>query len=502
MRLHELLADLAPGDPPAENPEVTGISHDSRQIRSGDLFVAIVGEQFDGRSFAATAVASGAVAVLGPAPMAEELPVPWVEAPHPRRLLGPLSARLFGQPHEQLKMVGITGTNGKSTVTALAARILDAAGLPAGALGTLGRHFGEINYPPSRTTPEASEVFSTLAEMRASGAEAVAMEVSSHALSLGRVEGLLFDVALFNNLTRDHLDFHGDLESYFAAKRSLFDRLKPGGRSVIFIGDDYGRRLAAALDEPLTFGLEGDVEVRDAKLDLQGIRGTIATPRGDLCFESSLIGRYNLDNLVAAVAVAEALELPHEAIAAGIADQGPIAGRLEPVSAGQPFPALIDYAHTPAALEAALCSIAELTRRRIVVVFGCGGDRDRGKRPIMGQIAGELAHLLVVTSDNPRTENPQSILIEVEDGVKASGNDEYRIVPDRKEAIRRAVTVASSGGPWVVLVAGRGHEAVQIIGDQRIPFSDRDELRQALAEIYGPAPEAAPRSRSLEVTRG
>lgn len=482
MRLHQLMSVLPPRRLPDEDPEVTGIQHDSRQVSPGDLFVAIVGDHFDGRSFVAQAVDRGAVAVFGPGPVPAGLQVPWVETAEPRRWLGPISARLYGQPHEALRLVGITGTNGKSTVTSLAARMLEAAGTPCGTLGTLGRRFGDVSYPPSRTTPEACEVFGTLDEMRSSGAEAVVMEVSSHALALGRVAGAAYDVAAFTNLTRDHLDFHGDLESYFAAKRRLFDMLKPGGRSVVGIGDEYGRRLAEALDSPLTFGSEGDVRAARVKLDLKGIRGTIATPRGELDFDSPLLGRYNLENLLAAVAVAEALELPHPAVAEGIARQPPLPGRLQPIEAGQGFPALIDYAHTPAALEAALRSVSELTDHKIVLVFGCGGDRDPGKRPLMGRIGGDLSSLPVVTSDNPRTEDPQAIMSAVEEGVRESGSTTYRMVPDRREAIRRAVAVASASPGWMVLIAGRGHEDVQLVGAERIPFSDAQELESALRD--------------------
>ncbi len=480
MRLHELLIELPAPRLPLENPQVTGIQIDSRRVEPGDLYVAIVGERFDGRSFAGEAAARGAVAVLGPGPAASGVPVPWVEVDEPRRWLGPIAARLHGYPHQRLQLIGITGTNGKSTVAALIARMLEAAGRPAGILGTLGYHFGKIAYTAARTTPEASDVFRTLEEMRANGARAAVMEVSSHALALGRVAGARYDLALFTNLTRDHFDFHGDLESYFAAKHSLFDQLKPGGRSVVSIADDYGRRLAAELEGAVTFGDGGQVSAGEAHLTMDGIRGSIATPRGELRFESRLIGRYNLENLVAAVAAAEALELPHPAVASGLARQPPLAGRLESVDCGQPYPVLIDYAHTPGALEAVLRSVAELTERRIVLVFGCGGDRDRGKRPIMGRIAGELAALPVVTSDNPRGEDPQAILSAVEDGLKASGNADYRMVPERREAIRRAVAIAAAGDDWLVLVAGKGHEQFQLVAGRRTVFSDRDELEAAI----------------------
>lgn len=494
MRLHDLLLHVAPegeqrSTAPLEDPDVTGIRIDSRRVEAGDLFVAVAGEHFDGRDFAVEAAQRGAVAVLGHGQAPAELAVPWIAVEEPRRWIGPLAARLHGYPHERLRLIGITGTNGKSTVTALIARILEAAGDPSGVLGTLGYHFGKISYAAARTTPEACDVFRTLEEMRAGGARAAVMEVSSHALVLHRVAGARYDLALFTNLTRDHFDFHGDVESYYAAKRSLFDRLKPGGRAVVGIGDDYGRRLAAELgsgaSKPVTFGPGGDVEAADVELTLDGIRGSIATPRGEVAFTSRLVGRYNLQNLEAAVAAAEALELSHEAVIAGISRQPALPGRLESLDCGQPYPVLIDYAHTPGALEAALRSVAELTDRRIALVFGCGGDRDRGKRPIMGRIAGELAALPVVTSDNPRSEDPQAIMSAIEEGLRESGNRDYRMLPERREAIRRAVAVADAGDDWLVMVAGKGHEAFQLVAGERTVFSDRKELEDAIAALRG-----------------
>ncbi|MCP3957091.1 MAG: UDP-N-acetylmuramoyl-L-alanyl-D-glutamate--2,6-diaminopimelate ligase [bacterium] len=481
MRLHQLFDELPARYLPPEDPEITGIRHDSREVAPGDLFVAMTGESFDGRAFATGAAELGAVAAFGRGPAPDGLEVPWVEVEEPRRWLGPVSARLYGHPEERLKMVGVTGTNGKSTVATLIARMLEADGCPAGVLGTLGCHFRDISYPAGRTTREASEVFRILGEMRASGARAAVVEVSSHALVLGRLAGASFDVALFTNLTRDHLDFHGDLESYFAAKRRLFDQLKPAGRSVVSLGDGFGERLAAELEGPLTFGPGGAVSALEAELALDGTRGVIDTPRGRIRFRSPLIGRYNLENLVAAVAAGEALGLSHESITAAIGGQEPLAGRLDPVEAGQGFPAFIDFAHTPTALEALLSSVAELTEREIVLVFGCGGDRDQGKRVIMGRIAGRLAQVPVVTSDNPRGEDPEAILQMVEEGLRESGNTGYHLVADRGEAIRRAAALAAEREDAVLLVAGKGHQSEQIVGGERMPFSDREELEAVLS---------------------
>ncbi len=394
MRLSELLRGL-PVDPIAGDShadlEVTGVAHDSRTVERGDLFVAVPGERFDGRAFAAAAVARGAIAVVGqePGAAAATLDIPWLVTADPRSMLGPLAARVYDHPDGELILAGVTGTNGKSTVATLLAAIFEAAGRAAGFLGTLGYRFRDRGYAGGHTTPEASDLFRTLRRMRQDGAEAVAMEVSSHALAMGRVEGASFDAAVFTNLTRDHLDYHRDFEEYFAAKRKLFDHLKPGGRSAVNVDDPYGRRLAAELPDALTFGEGGDVAARAVELSTAGIRGTLATPRGDLSFFSPLLGRYNLWNLLAAAAAAEVLELPHAAVARAFAAQRPVPGRMEPVDRGQPFPVFVDYAHTPAALEAALRSAREVVGGgKVAVVFGCGGDRDPGKRPLMGKVAG------------------------------------------------------------------------------------------------------------------
>jgi len=485
MKLSELARGLPglSGDLGAD-PEVSGVRHDSRRIARGDLFVAWKGARHDGARFAADAVERGAVAVVcdRPRPGGWTAEVPWLAAESPRRCLGPLAAALHDHPDRKLTTVGVTGTNGKSTTVELVAAMLDSAGRPAGRIGTLGyRYPGLVAPEAERTTPEASDLIDLLARMRELGAEAVALEVSSHALAQGRVEGLAFDVAVFLNLTRDHLDFHAGFEDYYAAKASLFDRLKPGGRAVVGVDDEHGRRLATERSGAITFGTSAAVSPARVELDERGLRGAIDTPRGRLEIESPLLGRYNLLNLLAAVAVAEALELEQEAIRAGAAATRPLAGRMEPVEAGQDFPALVDYAHTDAALEAAIRALRELSGRRIVVVFGCGGDRDPGKRPLMGRVAGALAEQPIATSDNPRSEDPQAILSAVEEGLRASGNTGYRVVPDRREAIRRAVAIASQGN-WAVLVAGKGHEREQIVGSERLPFSDREVLAEAITE--------------------
>ena len=494
MRLGDVVAGLPVGGAPARElaeVEVRGVSHDSRRVSPGDLFVAWTGQRFDGRRFAGAAVERGAVAVLAQGEPLAASAVPWLTAEEPRRLLAPIAARLYGHPDRELVMAGVTGTNGKSTVAVLLQRLLSAAGRPCGVLGTLGYEFAGRSFPGERTTPEASDLFAVLRAMRDAGAAAAAMEVSSHALAQGRVAEAAFDVAVFTNLTRDHFDFHPDFDDYFAAKRRLFGMLKPGGRRVTHVADPWGERLRSEFPDALTFrgdGQPADVWAREVELDSRGIRGILVTPRGELPFSTALRGRFNLENLLAAAAGAEALELPHAAIAAALAEVRPLAGRMEPVERGQEFPVFIDYAHTDAALAAALRAAREFTQRKLIVVFGCGGDRDPGKRPLMGRAAGELAELPIATSDNPRSEDPQAILASVERGLRESRNPSYRIVPDRREAIRGAIAVAAGApGEWALVVAGKGHEQEQIIGSERLPFSDRDELRKALEERLGPA---------------
>ncbi len=489
MRLGELVAGL-PVELPAAAAglEVRGLAHDSRQVQPGDLFVAWTGDRFPGSRFAADAAARGAVAALGEGEAPLGLGVPWLAATAPRSLLAPLASRLYGQPDRLLRLVGITGTNGKSTTTQLVVAMLAAAGRPAGILGTLGYRFGAQDLGSGRTTPEASDFYRVLAAMADAGAEAAVMEVSSHALVQGRVAGATFAVAGFTNLTRDHFDFHRDIEDYFAAKRRLFDQLAPTGWAVLNQEDPYGRRLAAELasrHRVLTYGVGGEVSFAEVELSTSGSRGVISTPRGPLAFSTPLLGRYNLLNTLAAAAVAEALDVPPAAIAEAIRHQEPLPGRLEPIAAGQPFGVYIDYAHTDAALAAAISSLKELSGKRVITVFGCGGDRDPGKRPLMGRVVGELADLAILTSDNPRSEDPLAITAMAEEGLKASGAKGYLVIPDRREAIAKAISLADPES--AVLVAGKGHENVQILRDRSVPFSDLTEIRHALEARFGRA---------------
>lgn len=480
-RLFEGLPVVLPSE--LEEVEITGVQHDSRRVEPGDLFVVIQGERFDGREFLIAAADAGASAALGVGEPPAGCPLPWIRTDDPRSLLGPLAERVYGRPSDELFLIGVTGTNGKSTMVWLIQKILETAGAPCGRVGNMSYSFRDLDLPAHRTTPEASDLHRLFRRMRDRGAGAVALEVSSHALRMGRIQGLTFDLAVFTNLSQDHLDFHRDMEDYFAAKRSLFDQLAPDGVGVVNVDDPYGRRLAEGMERVVTFGSDGDVEALGARLGLGGIRARIETPRGELEIESALRGHYNLTNLVNAVAVGEAMEIPLRDIGEGISRAGVVPGRMEPVEAGQPFPAFVDYAHTENALEHLLKSVRDLTGNRVLLVFGCGGDRDTGKRFHMGRTAGELADLVIVTSDNPRSEDPLAIIAAVEEGVKASGNDRYRILPDRRDAIQRAVGIAN--GDWTLVVAGKGSETGQEIQDEIYPFSDREEIARAVEEKYG-----------------
>lgn len=488
--LPELLDGLPVTGVVRDELTVSGVAHDSREVQPGDLFIAITGERFDGRRFAADAVERGAVAVLASGPEPKSLRVPWLITAEPRELMTPLAVRVYGHPDRELTVVGVTGTNGKSTISMLLRAVLDEAELPCGLLGSLIYSFGEWSLPAERTTPESSDLLRLLRRMRDEGAEAVAMEVSSHSLALGRVAEMRYDAAIFTNLSRDHFDFHSDFEDYYQAKKRLFGLLKPGGKAVINLDDDHGRRLASELEEELgdervvTYGEKGRIAPRDVELSEDGITMTVRTPDGRYKVESQLLGRFNVSNLTGLAATAWALDLPRQAVQRVLERMEPIPGRLEPVDGGQPFPVYVDYSHTPDSLKVAIEAVREMTGKKVLVVFGCGGDRDPGKRPIMGRIAGELADLPLVTSDNPRTEDPMQIIAAVEEGLKESGNQEYRVVPDRREAIRRAITVA--GPEWVVLIAGKGNEPVQIVGTEKQRFFDKEEAEKALEERFGP----------------
>jgi UDP-N-acetylmuramoyl-L-alanyl-D-glutamate--2,6-diaminopimelate ligase len=484
--------------------EVTGVQHDSRRVRPGDLFACIPGQHADGHAFIGGAVAAGAAAVLverdGPFPEAGAAAV--VRAPSVRSALGPLAARVYGDPSRALTLVGITGTNGKTTTAYLVEGILEAAGRRAGMVGTIQYRCGTVVFEGERTTPEASDLQALLARMRDLGAEAVAMEVSSHALALGRAEGCAFDVGVFTNLTQDHLDFHGTLEAYFAAKATLFRKLGEGGKpaptAVVNADDPWAPRLPVPAGvRRITFGLGAGADLRPEGItsSLEGIRGRFRTPAGTIPVASALPGQHNVANLLAATGAALACGVSAEAVARGIAAVRAVPGRFEKVEMGQPFGVVVDYAHTPDALERTLRTARELARGRVLVVFGCGGDRDRTKRPLMGAAAARLADLAILTSDNPRSERPEAILAEIEAGAQKAvdGPGRYVTIIERREAIAHALGLARPSD--LVVLAGKGHETYQIMGSRTLPFDDRVVAREALQALGfgGRAPRAAER---------
>jgi UDP-N-acetylmuramoyl-L-alanyl-D-glutamate--2,6-diaminopimelate ligase len=467
MTLRDLMGNDAP------DVEVSGLAYASRSVVPGTLFFCVPGFRADGHDFAPDAVARGAVALVCQRPLG--LGVPEVIVDDVRAAMGPAAARFFGDPTAELEVVGVTGTNGKTTTAFLVRHLLEAGGRQTGLLGTVKRVVGGVDEEVERTTPEAIDLQATFRAMLDGGDRACAMEVSSHALELGRVAGIHFACRIFTNLTQDHLDFHETMEAYFAAKRRLFEE---AGLSVVNVDDEYGRRIAAEVG-CVTFGVEheADYRARDVEFDLMGSRFVCVTPDGDLPLSSPLPGLFNVQNVLGAVAAARSLGVPAEAIAAALPSFGRVPGRFEPVDEGQDFGVLVDYAHTPEALENVLAAAREVTRGRLHVVFGAGGDRDRGKRPLMGEAARRLADRVLVTSDNPRSEEPESIV----DAIMEGAGPEAERETDRRRAIARAIETAGPGD--VVVIAGKGHEQGQEFENGRKePFDDCSVARDALRE--------------------
>jgi UDP-N-acetylmuramoyl-L-alanyl-D-glutamate--2,6-diaminopimelate ligase len=471
-------------------PAVRGVTADSRRVDGGDCFVAVPGFKQDARRFIPDAVARGAAVVVTEGEPVPGVTAPQIVVPSARRALAALAGAWYGHPSRALTLVGITGTNGKTTTSYLIDALLKAGGGATGIIGTIQYVVGNQVRDASQTTPEALDIEEMLAAMRAQGVRGVAMEVSSHALALSRVDGLAFDVAVFTNLTQDHLDFHGTLDEYRRAKRRLFELLahspKAHRTAVVNTDDPSGTAMVAGLDvDVVSFGLHEGARVRAVEYtsSLDGIRMTAQTPAGRVDIRSPLIGEHNVMNLLGALGVGVALRQAPDAIARALGAVGAVPGRFEQVRAGQPFLVVVDYAHTPDALERVLATARKITSGRLAVVFGCGGDRDRGKRPLMGEIAARLADRLWVTSDNPRSENPQTIIDEVVAGVPAATAPvRYATIADRRHAIRDALRWAAPGD--TVILAGKGHETYQIIGTDVLPFDDREVARQILAERW------------------
>ncbi|MFZ1986434.1 MAG: UDP-N-acetylmuramoyl-L-alanyl-D-glutamate--2,6-diaminopimelate ligase [Desulfatitalea sp.] len=501
----------ASGTFPAEDslpgaPEVSGLYYRAQEVTPGGLFVALKGFAADGHDFIPQALARGAAAVVCERPVTADAVV--IQVSDGRKALAALAAEYYGHPSRHMTVVGITGTSGKTTTSYLIESILKAAGHAVGVIGTVNYRYAQTVCPNPVTTPESLDLQHILADMRAAGITHVVMEISSHALDLQRVHACDVDVAVFTNLSQDHLDFHHDMQTYWASKRQLFDEVLPATagktavRAVVNVDDPRGRELAGtlALRHLTTSQTQGaDVCAEAAQLDLGGIAAQIQTPRGQIAIRSALVGRHNLENIRNAVGVALALELPLAAIAAGIAALDNVPGRLERVvdPAARRF-VYVDYAHKPDALEKALQALRAVTRNRIICVFGCGGDRDRAKRPLMGAIAARLSDLTVVTSDNPRTEPPDQIIDQIVAGVRAEIEPYYTsealkagfqargytVEPDRRRAIAMGIQASRPGD--TVLIAGKGHEPYQIIGKKKFPFDDRIEAKQALDNVLDP----------------
>ena len=458
-----------------EDVEVTALAFDNRVVTPGTLFFCVPGFTRDGHDFAPDAIARGAAALVVQRPLG--LGVPEVLVGDVRAAMATAAARFHGDPTASLRVVGITGTNGKTTTAFLVRELLEAGGIRCGLMGTVKNVVGGVEREVVRTTPEAIALQAAFAEMLAAGDEACAMEVSSHALELRRADGIHFSVALYTNLSRDHLDFHPDMEAYFLAKRKLFEVAE--GVRVVNVDDEYGRRLAADFPGAQTYAIDVEADWRACDLvsELTGSRFTLVTGDGRFECRTPLPGRFNVLNALGAVASARALGVPVATCVEALANAGRVPGRFEPVDAGQPFAVLVDYAHTPDSLENVLRAARELTSGRVICVFGAGGDRDRGKRPLMGAIAARLADVAIVTSDNPRSEDPEAILDEIVAGMPAHERE-----VDRRRAIARAVECAAPGD--VVVIAGKGHEQGQEFADGRKePFDDRQVAAEALRTV-------------------
>jgi len=476
MELERLVAALAPeavlGTP--DPVEVRDLAYDARGVTPGAAFFAVPGERADGHDFAEEAVANGAAVLVVERPVEPE--VPQLVVPSTRAAMATAADVFFGEPTRDLEVAAVTGTSGKTTTAFLLHSVLQAAGRKPGLLGTVESRVGGEVRPVVRTTPEAIDLQRTFREMLDAGNRSVALEASSHASVLHRLDRVRFDALVFTNLSQDHLDFHPSMEEYFAAKRRLFTGAAPPP-AAINIGDVRGRNLAQELADvnraPLvTYGLAPDAEIRAENLE-QGPAGARFTA-GGIEIRSQLRGRFNVENVLGVVAAAILLDIDEEAIAAGIAALVGVPGRFEAVDEGQPFSVVVDYAHKPDALDNVLRTARELADGRVVLVFGAGGDRDRQKRPLMGKVARDLADVVIVTSDNPRSEDPLAI---IQDVLQGTGTD-VEIDPDRRSAIARAIEVAAPGD--VVVIAGKGHEQGQEVAGEKLPFDDRVVAREAL----------------------
>jgi UDP-N-acetylmuramoyl-L-alanyl-D-glutamate--2,6-diaminopimelate ligase len=464
VKLARIAETLSPSQIVGEaQVEIEDLAYDTRMVGPGALFFCVPGTRFDGHELAERAIEAGAAALVVEHPVASR--VPQVVVADARVAMAAAAAAFFGRPTDKLEVVGVTGTNGKTTTAFLLHSILTAGGRKPGLLGTIESRVGGERRPSIRTTPEAIDLQRLFREMLDAGDRSCAMEATSHGSELKRLEHIRFAALVFTNLTQDHLDLHGTMDKYFEAKRRLFLEGRP--LAAINIGDAWGRRLAGDRPDALTYGFAEDALLRPEALDDVDLK---------------LRGRFNVENALGAMAGARLLGIDDEAIVQGLEALEGVPGRFETVDEGQPFTVVVDYAHTPDSLENVLVTARELDSARVICVFGCGGDRDREKRPIMGEIAARLADLAIVTSDNPRSEDPRAIIAEIVAGT----GDELEIVPDRREAIARAIESAAPGD--VVVIAGKGHEQGQQFRDRTVPFDDREVAREALRRLGAAAP--------------
>jgi UDP-N-acetylmuramoyl-L-alanyl-D-glutamate--2,6-diaminopimelate ligase len=481
MKLAELLRDVPLRELHADpSIDITSVTPDSRLVGKGTLFVAIPGTAKDGAAFIPQAIGQGAAAIVGQTAPADVL------VDDARAALSLIAANFHGRPAGKLSLVGVTGTSGKTTTTRMVESVFDALGEPVGLIGTIEYRAGDERLMADRTTPDAVVLQEWFAKMVDAGVKHAVMEVSSHALALKRTHGVHFAAAVFTNLSREHFDFHKNFEDYFAAKRILFDQIdRTRQTAIVNLDDDYGRRLATELGAAaMTFGRNANADLHpadDFSISVEGLRGTVRTPHGDIRVESPLLGLPNLYNWLGAIGAALVVGVPIAVIEAGIRNLQSVRGRFERVGDARPT-VIVDYAHKPDALEKLLYAVREIAgKRRLKIVFGCGGDRDRGKRPQMGEIAARLADEVIVTSDNPRGEKPQAIIDEILGGIGNSGK--HTAIADRRDAIAR--TIAEAGQDDVIVIAGKGHETYQVVGDEVVHFDDREEAELALNKRHG-----------------
>lgn len=482
IRLHELLQGVAAVDGSVTaDAVISGITYRSARVVVGDAFFCVPGFVHDGHDFAAEAVRRGAAAVVAERPVAGTGDVPVALVRDARVALARGAAAFYGHPSGRMQVIGVTGTNGKTTTTYLVESIARAAHRMTGLIGTVEMRIAETRIEAVHTTPESADLQAVFSEMLAAGVDTAVMEVSSHAIDLHRVEGVEFAVAAFTNLSQDHLDYHHSIEEYYSVKRRLFTELDVSKR-VVNIDDAYGAAMATELDDVLTVGRDemADVRAVDEVPLPNGTRFTLVTPLGSVCVELPLSAEYNVSNALVAAGCALAAGVGLPAIADGLRMAPQVPGRLQRIEAGQDFAVFVDYAHTPDSLAKALKAVSAVTPGRVIVVFGCGGDRDLEKRPLMGAAAAGESDHVIITSDNPRSEDPVGIILQIEDGIRDSGTP-YEIIVDRAKAIGAALARASAGD--AVVIAGKGHEDRQVFSDRTIRFDDREVARNALEAL-------------------